>query len=213
MNIKSVFLISILSIYIIKILWNIYLHSIIDDIDPNNISNFYKAIAIFNFILTLISLIVFHIYLQNIDTNKYTKYTTYVLFIVSMVLESIKIYVFSKSTEIINFNNVLRGITASLSAMFLLSLMLIFYVLKTNKVNTEVELNTFDNFDVNNDFDNEFDIDNELFDDKLEMELNNFNMQENKNKNKLLELENKNKELQQLLEKSNKERKNISFNI
>ena len=217
MNIKTIFVFSILSIYILKILWNIYLHTIIDDLNADQVSNFYKSISIFNFTLSLVCLIIFHIYLKQIDSNKYTLYTTYILFVTTLILEAIKIYVFNKSNEIYNFKDILRGITACLSASLFFSLILLFYVLKTNKINAEVELDTFKDIDFDNfkdDFDiDDFDIDNELLDDKLEMELNSFNSAEKNLKTKLTELESKNKELQNLLEKSKEQSKHISFNL
>lgn len=174
------------------------------------IPGFVKAISVINLLLSFIAVFIFYKYLNEIDNDKNTKYAMYSLFGVSIIIEISKCYVLFKPSEIINLNGTLRGLTASLSATYFFSLLLLLYVLKNNKINMDVELDTFKHSEFDG-FDSDIDIDSELLDDTLELELNNPISKENEMKNKISELEKKLKEKDYLLEK-NKERR-IPTNI
>jgi hypothetical protein len=180
------------------------------------ISGFIKIISFINLILSIVALVIYYKYLNEINTDKNTKYATYVLFSISIIFESIKIYILLNPSQVINFNNTLTGITASLTATYFFNLILIFYILKSNKVNVDIELDNFknleDNFSDNDILNKELDeLDLDLLDndyDLLEtkLKLNNVSTE----KTKVSELEEKIKKLESQLKQQPQQRYNSS---
>jgi hypothetical protein len=209
MNIKTTFIISIFLIYCIKIIWNVYLHIYIDELDTDNVSSFFKGIATLNVVLSCISLVIFHKYLDTIEMDKYTKYTTYILFATTILLECVKVYVFTNPNAVIDFHATLRGITATLSLCFAITVGLTFYTFK-NKVSEDLSSNSID-LDNMDDLD-KFIKDDDLFDLEIESELENMKTKQSAENSKMQNLEKQLAETKMLLEKAREQRKIINVN-